>query len=603
MPLTGTMPPPLPNTDLPPLRVGLVHGHLAARSKWPDVAPSGRPLDWVVMDAPDTRSGLVDLWVVGTQANRSLRLDTARCLIGSASPVPTLILLPPREDMKEWLDLGAEGYHETSSSAALLGQRIEALIPAPKSHSDHLPVLPALAEAEALFWQSTFDMAGAGLITGRSTRFMEAVEEAARKGPMRSRDEAIQRARDILGSITWELNNPEAKALLDLRTPVSLDCGFTGRLTPLQPQAFLADLIALRQGGQRASGDILIRDQEGHPRYLSLELSLPESAEDTLLLTLLDISGRIELEGQLREHVQHLEERVEARTLEIRQAHAKLTTEGKQRQRLVEQVRQNLVHITQGVMSAKQILEVALPGKDELQECFPDSMLIERPRDILGGDFLFLGTKGPQHTLALIDSTGHGVPGSMVALLGSLLLNRAFVGLDAPRPGDILSAFQAGFDERMNHHSDTPQMFGFDGGILTYDADAGQVHFAGARGDLFLVRDGETTLYRGTRESIELLELVDGEVVLPEFKEHTLDVLPGDQLYMATDGVRDQFGGPHNRKLGRKRLADLLQEHAHLPMGEREQSIQQALLMWKGGNAKVDDATLVGIDIPLPQED
>ena len=69
------------------------------------------------------------------------------------------------------------------------------------------------------------------------------------------------------------------------------------------------------------------------------------------------------------------------------------------------------------------------------------------------------------------------------------------------------------------------------------------------------------------------------------------------------DGVRDQFGGPHNRKLGRKRLADLLQEHAHLPMGERERSIQQALLMWKGGNAKVDDATLVGIDIPFPQED
>ena len=164
-------------------------------------------------------------------------------------------------------------------------------------------------------------------------------------------------------------------------------------------------------------------------------------------------------------------------------------------------------------MSAKQILEVALPGKDELQECFPDSMLIERPRDILGGDFLFLGNKGSQHTLALIDSTGHGVPGSMVALLGSLLLNRAFVGLDAPRPGDILSAFQAGFDERMNHHSDTPQMFGFDGGILTYDADAGQVHLPGARGPLPRPQ-WRNDACRGT-ESIELLELVDGEVDSP----------------------------------------------------------------------------------------
>ena len=70
-----------------------------------------------------------------------------------------------------------------------------------------------------------------------------------------------------------------------------------------------------------------------------------------------------------------------------------------------------------------------------------------------------------------------------------------------------------------------------------------------------------------------------------------------DRVYLNTDGVRDQFGGPNNRKLGRKRFADILVLHAALPLKERKKAIQKDLLLWKGANTKVDDATLVGFEV------
>ncbi len=600
---TGNVTPTSSTATSTPIRVGLVHGHLAARSKWPLTTPGGRALEWRTMEASDAGSNLVDIWVVGTQGDREKRMDTARCLTSSASPTPVLILLAALDDASDWLAFRAEGYHETGSSADLLAQRLEALLPEPARNADQLPTPGGLIQAETEFWESTFNMAGAGLITGRSTQFLAALDRVGKLGPMRTRDEAIGRIHQILASVTWELNNPKAKELLGLNTPVALDCGFVRRMTPIQPQALLADFLKLGEENRYSVGDVVVRNDQGQPMYLSLELSLPENASDTLLLTLLDISHRVELEATLRDHVNHLEERVEQRTLQIRQAKAKLETEGNQRQRLADQVRQNLVHITQGVISAKAILGVALPGKEELRQLFANSLFIERPRDILGGDFLFMAEKNGKRTLALIDSTGHGVPGSMVALLGSMLINRAYAELKDPTPSDILRDFRMAFDQRMNRHSDAPQMFGFDGAVITLDPDARQLHFSGARGDLFLIRNGQAKVIRGTRESIDLISRAHGKVTPKvQFEPHVIDIQPGDQVYLATDGIRDQFGGIHGRKLGRKRLADMLEQHAHRSISDRESALLQELLRWKGGNAKVDDATLVGIDLTDVQE-
>ena len=581
-----------------PVHIGLVHGSLAARSKWPDALGNGQRLEWTVFEGiPEGAS--VDAWVIGTRGTTKERLDAFQRL-RSTGPLnaPILVLLNPREDQAPWLSVGADAYHEVSSSAALMAQRIKSLLPAPENNfnrNQNLGNILAMDEADR--WQATFNAAAAGILTGRTQGFLEALESVAKTDKPGNAETTLKMSRSLLHAVEWELNNAEAETLLQLKEPVALDSGFIDRMTPLHGPKFLKDILAFRSGKSRVSSEWLVRGDPAETRHVHVEFTIPENLGDCMLVTLLDISARIRLEQELRDHVQSLEDRVKERTRDIHIANQKLQLEGNHRQRLTEQVRENLVQITQGIMSAKKILEVALPGRTNLKASFPKSMIIERPRDILGGDFLHVHRTDEMDTLALVDSTGHGIPGAMVSLMGYTLLHQSITSTPDLSPQRILESFRRAFVQRMKTQSADPQMHGFDAGIITLDRERAILRFSGAKEDLFHIREGVCHIHRGTRSSIELSTFSGGRNQLPQFEECTIDVKPGDQFYLNTDGVRDQFGGPNNRKFGRKRFADLLIRHSGLPLMERKRAIQKDLLLWKGANAKVDDATLIGFEI------
>lgn len=595
---------PLPILNATALRIGLVHGTLAARAKWPDVLSGGRALDWTVISG-SVESVNVDAWVLGTDGSTSQRLETYRQLKSCGSmDRPVLVLLDPREDQTAWLKLKADGYHEKSSSAALMAQRIDEIIPSPisgPSQASGAELIDStghlLDRHEAERWQATFQSAGAGMLTAKTSRLFDALAQLQEAPRPEDTQGQVDLARFLLRAVEWELNNAEAGTQLSLIEPVSLDIGFIDRMTPLQGHRFVEDMLTLGKAKNRVTSEWIVRDSAGAVRHLNVDISIPSDLQNSLLVTLLDISERIRLEQELREHVQSLEDRVRQRTEDIRIANQKLKSEGNQRQRLAQQVRENLVHITQSVLSAKAILEVALPGRSRLKTALPHSFVIERPRDILGGDFLHAHSTGDLTCIALVDSTGHGIPGAMVSLMGHNLLQQSMDVVSDLSPGRILTSFHDAFCERMKARSSDPQMYGFDAGVVTVDRKAGTLWFSGAKEDLYHIRHGECRIVRGTRQSIELPSMQSGASACPVFEEVTIDIQPGDQFYLSTDGVRDQFGGTRNRKLGRKRFSDLLTHHAHLPLGERKQAIQQELLLWKGANAKVDDSTLIGFEI------
>lgn len=580
------------------IRLGLVHGSLAARSKWPNTLNNGQELEWTALDeipeSPD-----VDVWILGTHGLVKDRLKTFhRLREKSPLDIPILVLLNPREEQGPWLSVRADGFHETSSSAALMAQRIQSLLPFPEKriHQNH-NVGNALAMEESDHWQATFNATGAGILTGRADSFFQVQTRLSNSEMPCTMESTLEISRLLFRSIQWELNNASAHDLLNLRNPVSIDLEFVDRMTPLHGSQFLSDAMSLGRDKTHINSEWIVRDPNGIARYLNVQVAIPHNLQDCILVTLVDISERIRLEQELRNHVQSLEDRVQKRTQDIHVAHQKLQTESHQRQRLAEQVRENLVHITQGIISAKKIIEVALPGIARLKSVFPQSLVIERPRDILGGDFFHVHRSGQMDTLALLDSTGHGIPGAMVSLMGFTLLQHAITAAEDLSPQRILSLFHEAFCERMRTQSSDPQMHGFDAGVITLDRDRGVLRFAGAKEDLFHIRNGQCTVLRGSRCSIELFALESNVTEPPVFEEVALDVLPGDQFYLSTDGVRDQFGGPHNRKLGRGRLTALLARHSALPLHARKEAIQKDLLLWKGSHAKVDDATLIGFEI------
>ena len=76
-----------------------------------------------------------------------------------------------------------------------------------------------------------------------------------------------------------------------------------------------------------------------------------------------------------------------------------------------------------------------------------------------------------------------------------------------------------------------------------------------------------------------------------------MQLLPGDCLYLLSDGFSDQFGGPKGKKFGQNAMRNLFCDVSHLPMKEQQQRIEQAIDAWKGGYMQVDDITVLGITV------
>jgi len=293
------------------IRLGLVHGSLAARSKWPNTLDNGQQLEWTALDKIPEHPN-VDVWILGTHGLIKDRLETfQRLRTQGPLDIPILVLLNPREEQGPWLSMRADGFHETSSSAALLAQRIQSLLPFPekRTHQNH-NLGSSLAMEESDHWQSTFNATGAGILTGRADSFFQVQTRLSNSEMPSTMESTLDVSRLLFRSIRWELNNTSAQDLLNLRNPVSIDLEFVDRMTPLHGSEFLSDAMSLGRDKTQVDSEWIVRDHDGNARYLHVQVAIPQNLQDCILVTLLDISKRIRLEQELRNHIQSLEEKV-----------------------------------------------------------------------------------------------------------------------------------------------------------------------------------------------------------------------------------------------------------------------------------------------------
>jgi serine phosphatase RsbU (regulator of sigma subunit) len=79
------------------------------------------------------------------------------------------------------------------------------------------------------------------------------------------------------------------------------------------------------------------------------------------------------------------------------------------------------------------------------------------------------------------------------------------------------------------------------------------------------------------------------------FTTHKLKMGKGDSLYFSSDGYPDQFGGPEGRKLGPKRVREMVEKVATLTMKDAYDLFDNEWEKWKGNTKQTDDVLLIGI--------
>lgn len=250
---------------------------------------------------------------------------------------------------------------------------------------------------------------------------------------------------------------------------------------------------------------------------------------------------------------------------------------------------------------ASHIQRAYLRASDEhLAAAVPEHALVWEPRDVVGGDCYFVRRLEGGTFLALLDCTGHGVPGAFMTLITLSWLEQAFLGPGAPRdPAAALAGLnrhvkrvlgQGGVEARedgVEIRSDD----GLDGACLWLPAGGGPVEYAGARLPLLALRPGEAEVevVEADRQSVGYLDTPGDQA----WTTRRLELPPGTLLALATDGVIDQIGGPSRVAHGRRRLAGLLGEHRAEPAPALARRFGEAFAAWQATELRRDDVALL----------
>jgi phosphoserine phosphatase RsbU/P len=305
--------------------------------------------------------------------------------------------------------------------------------------------------------------------------------------------------------------------------------------------------------------------------------------------------------AQLESYYNELEEMVRVRTLKIENQKEEIL---KQRDKLASinselhsantEIEEQKKHIMDSIYYARRIQTAILPSQLMMERYLPQSFVLYLPKDIVSGDFYWLHESDGHIMVSAVDCTGHGVPGAFMSIVGFNQLNHAVNHGGAIKASDILNELNKGVIETLNEGgSATSIRDGMDISLCVFTPEGNKVYFAGANNPLIIIRNNELIKIKGDRMPIGAFE-GNGQ---DSFTNHEVDLLPGDCIYLFSDGYADQFGGGRNKKFLVSRFNDLLLEIHEKPLGEQKDILHNRLIDWMGNSSQVDDILVIGIRI------
>ena len=318
---------------------------------------------------------------------------------------------------------------------------------------------------------------------------------------------------------------------------------------------------------------------------------------------------------ELEEYNHNLEQKVEERTAEL----SLKTTELEQRndeilaqrdsiekqneelEKAFNTIKSKNRHITDSIRYAKSIQTAILPLEEELTKVFNEHFVLYRPKDIVSGDFYWYHHIPAQHEsdtekifMAVIDCTGHGVPGAFMSMIGNTLLNDILKHRQIYHPAQILESLDRGVYNALRQE-DRSNVDGMDVCLILFERKTGKeeikLTYAGAKRPLLCARkqDSEFIILNGDRRAIGGHQRRDRD-----FTEKELILNIGDAVFLTTDGICDQFS-EKRRKFSSNRLREVLQENSHFNMVDLKATLETILMKHQGTAEQIDDITVVGV--------
>lgn len=266
-------------------------------------------------------------------------------------------------------------------------------------------------------------------------------------------------------------------------------------------------------------------------------------------------------------------------------------------------------HITDSIRYAQTIQKAILPSKTKMNEVLDEHFVLYYPKDIVSGDFFWFthisADRLPSHVpaeqrrdktyVAVVDCTGHGVPGAFMSMIGTTLLNDIVMRSEVYEPAEILEFLHSSVVNELRQR-ESANDDGMDVCmclIEQIDAENVQITYTGAKRPLYYVEGQTDTVkeLKGTNKGI-------GGIVkkFRPFTNQVVTVPKGSMIYLSSDGLQDQ-NNRDNRKIGSIRLKHVLQENYNLELQSQKEALASLLYKHQDGIEQRDDITVVGIKV------
>lgn len=299
-----------------------------------------------------------------------------------------------------------------------------------------------------------------------------------------------------------------------------------------------------------------------------------------ILTTIASMTATKLVQGQDNEKIQiyqnNLESLVEEKTTELNNA-------------LIELKAQTL-ELKDSINYAKRIQKAILRNPDSVKEIWPDSFLLYKPKDSIGGDFYLMEQINDKIVIAVADCTGHGVPGAIISVICDNAIKRAIRNVGLSDPAKILDQTRDFVIETfMGSGEDIKD--GMDIALCILDPITLQVSYSGANISLHYIKQSELIEIKSDKQP------VGNHLIKNPFTSHTIQLSKNDSIFLFTDGMPDQFGGPKGKKFKYKQLRELIHSSQQLSMLKLGELVDKTFDDWKANITQVDDVSILGIRV------
>jgi tetratricopeptide (TPR) repeat protein len=278
-------------------------------------------------------------------------------------------------------------------------------------------------------------------------------------------------------------------------------------------------------------------------------------------------------------------EAIEKQNTELQNAHKKLSEAN---QELIDSI--NYAH---------RIQKAVLPTHEEIAKVLPNHFILYKPRNVVSGDFYWFSDKEKHTVMAVMDCTGHGIPGAFMSLIGNDILHEIVNLREILDPAQILTELKRRVNAVLKQHT-TKGRDGMDIAICVIDHLPTEPD---AERNLYFASAHLTMLYFQERE---LLELEGSKIYIggydPDDTERNFEtkVLKLDKVttcYLFSDGYQDQFGEGGKKKFTKKRLKNTIKDIHLLPPTLQSEILEETIDEWKGEGEQTDDIIIFGLNV------